>query len=49
MVLEGIFYKVIKIEKPEENSYNVEVELNPEHEIYEGHFPEQPVVPGFAH
>ena len=46
MVLEGIFYKVIKIEKPEENSYNVEVELNPEHEIYEGHFPEQPVVPG---
>lgn len=46
MVLEGNFYKIIKTDKPQEDSYAIEVELNPEHEIYKGHFPEQPVVPG---
>lgn len=45
MVLEGSFYRIIKLES-QENSYIIEVELNPEHEIYKGHFPEQAVVPG---
>lgn len=29
-----------------ENKFHVEVELNPEHEIFLGHFPGNPVVPG---
>ena len=27
-------------------SYQVEISLNPEHEIYQGHFPGNPIVPG---
>ena len=28
------------------NSFNSVIELNPEHEIYKGHFPQVPVAPG---
>ena len=28
------------------NSFNSVIELNPEHEIYKGHFPKIPVAPG---
>ena len=45
MRLEGDFYKVVAIDKIED-SYRVEVELFTNHTIYEGHFPQQPVVPG---
>ncbi|MEG1585793.1 MAG: hypothetical protein RR346_02840 [Bacteroidales bacterium] len=36
----------IKHLKSEVNDHAVEVELNTNHRIFEGHFPEQPVVPG---
>ena len=45
MRLEGNFYRVITIDQIE-NSYKIEVELFKEHSIYQGHFPQQPVVPG---
>ena len=39
------FYTVQKIETTE-GTIIADVRLNPDHEIYKGHFPEQPVVPG---
>lgn len=36
----------IKQLKSEVNDHTVEVELNTNHRIFEGHFPEQPVLPG---
>lgn len=39
------FYKINEI-AGSGDSYTVKVELNTKHEIYKGHFPEQPVVPG---
>lgn len=45
MKLEDNFYKINAIEQAE-NDYKIEVELMPNHPIYAGHFPEQPVVPG---
>jgi 3-hydroxyacyl-[acyl-carrier-protein] dehydratase len=40
------FYEILEteIETPERTSFLVK--LNTEHEIYQGHFPENPVVPG---
>ncbi|MDR1592344.1 MAG: hydroxymyristoyl-ACP dehydratase [Prevotellaceae bacterium] len=29
-----------------ESGYSAVIKLNPEHPVYQGHFPEQPVVPG---
>jgi len=40
------FYKVITTEQVNETDWTVQVELNPQHAIYSGHFPQQPVVPG---
>ncbi len=45
MRLEGSFYK-IREARQTDNHISVIVELEPEHPIYEGHFPQQPVVPG---
>ncbi len=45
MRLEGNFYSIDNIVQAED-SYTVSVTLNPEHPIYQGHFPGQPVVPG---
>lgn len=39
------FYRVLKLEAQEEGAW-AEVELNPGHAVYEGHFPGMPVVPG---
>lgn len=40
------FYKVITTEQVNETDWVVLVALNPQHAIYSGHFPQQPVVPG---
>ena len=40
------FYIIHRSEKVQEESFSVEVELLPNHAIYGGHFPGQPVVPG---
>jgi len=39
------FYKILDI-KQENEDWIFRIELNPEHKIFEGHFPEQPIVPG---
>ena len=39
------FYTTDKIDTSE-GKFVAGITLNPDHEIYEGHFPEQPVVPG---
>jgi 3-hydroxyacyl-[acyl-carrier-protein] dehydratase len=39
------FFKILGIEKLE-NKYSVDIEFNAAHEIFKGHFPGNPVVPG---
>lgn len=39
------FYTIIDI-KSSASSHAIQVRLNADHKIYEGHFPNQPVVPG---
>ena len=40
------FYTLLSSESPDSITWTIWVELNPEHAIYQGHFPEHPVVPG---
>lgn len=40
------FYKVISIENTAENNYLAMILLNEEHEIFKGHFPGNPIMPG---
>jgi len=41
------FFNISNIVKEENTTkYTVAIELNPQHAIYEGHFPENPIVPG---
>ncbi|MCC6288253.1 MAG: 3-hydroxyacyl-ACP dehydratase [Chitinophagaceae bacterium] len=44
MLKDNFFY--IKSISNEENNIIAELQLNPGHKIFEGHFPGQPVVPG---
>ena len=46
MRLEGNFYKIDNFEQKEDCTYSLTVTILPEHQIYEGHFPAQAVVPG---
>ncbi len=39
------FYKIIDITS-DESGINAIIKLNPNHEVYKGHFPDQAVVPG---
>ena len=39
------FYTIQKLETTE-GTISAHILLNPKHEVYKGHFPEQPVVPG---
>lgn len=45
MILLGDFFDIISLES-DENSINALLEIDPGHKIFEGHFPNQPVVPG---
>ncbi|MCF6184646.1 MAG: hypothetical protein L3J56_08500 [Bacteroidales bacterium] len=40
------FYKILKINKISDNEIVAEISINAEHKIFNGHFPENPVVPG---
>ena len=41
------FFNISNIVKEENTTkYTVAIELNPQHAIYEGHFPDNPIVPG---
>jgi 3-hydroxyacyl-[acyl-carrier-protein] dehydratase len=44
-MLQGSFYTILN-NAPKADSVNLLLELNPEHHIFEGHFPQTPVVPG---
>ena len=44
-MLQNDFYTILNT-KTEGSSVTAEVELNPEHNIFTGHFPNMPVVPG---
>ncbi len=39
------FYRVINT-SADDNTINVSITINPDHKIFKGHFPDQPVVPG---
>ena len=41
MLLEN-FYKIIHIKEREDGKQEIEIELNPGHVLYQGHFPGQP-------
>ena len=50
MLINGL-YKVIKYDRifgreEGEISYVFEIEVNPAHKIFEGHFPQEPILPG---
>ena len=45
MLLEN-FYKIIHRKEREDGKREIEIELNPGHALYQGHFLGQPVVPG---
>lgn len=45
MILVKDFYTVLSIEV-EDQQIHASIKLNPDHPVYQGHFPEQPVVPG---
>lgn len=45
MILLGDFFDIISLES-DENSINALLEIDAAHKIFEGHFPDQPVVPG---
>jgi 3-hydroxyacyl-[acyl-carrier-protein] dehydratase len=43
-MLHGVFFNIIKVSR--EPEILVELELNPAHPVYKGHFATQPVAPG---
>jgi 3-hydroxyacyl-[acyl-carrier-protein] dehydratase len=45
MVLKD-FYKVLSEEKTGDSKYNITILVNEKHEIFKGHFPENPIMPG---
>ena len=45
-MLQGSFYTVQELRVPTASTVEATIALNPEHRIFEGHFPGQPVVPG---
>lgn len=40
------FYKIIELDNSDKENVKAIIDLNKEHEVYEGHFPGNPVVPG---
>ncbi|MGB0402858.1 MAG: 3-hydroxyacyl-ACP dehydratase [Salibacteraceae bacterium] len=42
------FYTITKKETLEEGNYKWQIELNPKHEVFEGHFPGNPITPGVS-
>lgn len=45
-MLAGTFYKLLSCNQQVGGNYIAEVELNASHKIFEGHFPDNPIVPG---
>ena len=40
------FYTILSSELSDSTTWTIQVELNSEHTVYQGHFPGHPVVPG---
>ena len=40
------FYTILSSESSDSTTWIIQIELNPAHTVYQGHFPEHPVVPG---
>lgn len=40
------FYKVQKVDTIDSNKYEAHIHLNKDHDIFKGHFPDNPVTPG---
>jgi len=40
------FYKIISIETTAENKHLVQIYIKAEHEVFKGHFPGNPIMPG---
>jgi len=45
MLLETGFFTIVK-QEAEADKLNVVLQINPKHEIFDGHFPHLPIVPG---
>lgn len=45
-MLKNKLYQIISSEQKDESSYSVIVRIDPTHDIFRGHFPQQPVLPG---
>lgn len=45
MVLKD-FYKVLSEEKVSDSKYNITILINEKHEVFKGHFPGNPIMPG---
>lgn len=39
-------YSIKKSETIDDFNFNIQIELNPKHEIFDGHFPNNPIMPG---
>lgn len=40
------FYKIISLEKKDAQQYSIVILINEKHEIFKGHFPGNPIMPG---
>lgn len=40
------FYKVISLENTADNKYLAVILINEEHDVFKGHFPDNPIMPG---
>lgn len=40
------FYKVLSEEKVSDSKYNITILINEKHEVFKGHFPGNPIMPG---
>lgn len=40
------FYTILSSEASDSTTWTIQIKLNPDHTVYQGHFPEHPVVPG---
>ena len=45
MVLKD-FYKILSEEKTEDSKHNITIFINEKHEVFKGHFPGNPIMPG---
>lgn len=45
MLIEN-FYHIVSTRETGEMAWTINIELNPEHRVYRGHFPGNPVLPG---